>query len=75
MRYKNSAEREWDRMVLLGNKISAAKARGVCTHGWIQGPPGPAGRPTTIATCLDCGQTWPTVEEAYAANRAAIDNL
>lgn len=43
-----------------GNTIARLRKRGICTHGWIQGPPGPASKPTTVWTCHHCGKTWPT---------------
>lgn len=75
MRYKNAAELEMERMQRIGDRIGRAKAAGYCTHGWLQGPPGPASKPTNIVTCLDCGATWPTIEEAHAANKQAMRDL
>lgn len=57
-----------------GRKIAELRARGICTHGWLQGPPGPKDKPTTVVTCLDCGKVWKTLAEAYAAGRQARDN-
>jgi hypothetical protein len=46
-----------------GNKIAALRRRGICTHGWLSGPPG-----KPVITCNDCGATF----ETYAArDRAA----
>ena len=46
----------------------AARARkGICSHGWLQGPPGRADRPTKVWTCNHCGQTWNTEAESHAA--------
>ena len=75
MRYKNAAELEMERMERLGAKIAKARKAGHCTHGWLQGPPGPAGKPTTVVTCLHCGATFPDFGAAYAANREAMDAL
>ena len=76
MRYKNGAELEMERMQRIGDRMAKArKESGYCTHGWLQGPPGPVGKPTTVATCLHCGATWPTIEDAYAANKEAMRNL
>ena len=75
MRYKNAADLEQERMERLGDKISAARKRGVCSHGWLQGPPGPVGKPTSVVTCHDCGAVFPDFETAYAANRKVIDGL
>jgi len=46
----------------------AARARkGICSHGWLQGPPGPAHKPTKVWTCNHCGATWKTEAEADSA--------
>ncbi len=71
MRYKNAAELEGERMQRLGDKIAAARKRGICTHGWAQGTPGADGP----VKCLDCGATWATSEEHHAANKAAYRAL
>jgi hypothetical protein len=47
------------------NLESRLRKKGICTHGWIQGPPGPVGKPTTVATCNHCNKVWPTVEAAH----------
>ena len=75
MRYKNHAELEMERMQRIGDRIGRAKAQGYCTHGWLQGPPGPANKPTKVVTCLDCGTIFQTMDEAYAANKAAMRGL
>jgi ribosomal protein L37AE/L43A len=48
--------------------IQAANRRkhGICDHGWRQGPPGTAHKPTTIWTCHDCGATFATEAEMDA---------
>ena len=75
MRYKNGAELEMERMQRIGNRIGAAKKLSYCTHGWLQGPPGPVGKPTTVVTCNDCGAVFPDFDAAYAANKEAMRNL
>ncbi len=50
-----------------GSKIAALRARGICTHGWLQGPPG-----KPVITCLDCGATFETYAERDKASRAAM---
>ena len=45
------------------------KKRGICSHGYLLGPPGPLHKPTKIWTCGDCGQTWATEQEAHEAYR------
>lgn len=57
-----------------GRKIAALRARGICTHGWLQGPPGPASAPCSDVTCLHCGAKWATMAEAYAAGRKAMES-
>lgn len=71
MRYKNAAELMDERMHRIGDRIGRAKATGYCTHGWQQGTPGKDGP----VRCLDCGATWATQDEAYAANKDAMRNL
>lgn len=50
-----------------GNRIAALKARGVCTHGWMQGPPG-----KPVLTCLDCGREFADMREHMEARREAF---
>jgi len=64
-----------ERMQRIGDRIGKARKAGYCTHGWLQGPPGPPDKPTKVATCLHCGAIWPTMDEAYAANKEAMRNL
>lgn len=54
------------------NRESRLRKRGICAHGWTQGPPGPPDKPTSVVTCLYCGQTWQTDAEAYAARREVL---
>lgn len=37
---------------------AALRKKGICTHGWVQGPPGPESEPRTNWKCLDCGQEF-----------------
>lgn len=55
------------RLERAGNKVAALKARGICTHGWMQGPPGKA-----VLTCLDCGQEFASECEHIEARRVAL---
>lgn len=48
------------------------KKKGICTHGWLQGPPGPPNKPTSVCTCLHCGKVWPTVEDAHEERREIL---
>lgn len=53
----------------IGNKISALRRRGICTHGWMQGPPG-----KPVLTCLDCGATFANEAEHMEARRDALNS-
>lgn len=64
--YPNAAQAKLE---AAGNKIAKLRARGICTHGWLQGPPGNATGP---AKCLDCGASFESMAAAYAANREAM---
>ena len=44
-----------------GARSSALKRRGICDHGWLQGPPG-----KPIVTCNHCGKEFASFEAAYA---------
>lgn len=46
---------------------------GICTHGRLQGPPGPKSKPTNVCTCLHCGKTWPTTEEAHEERQEILN--
>jgi hypothetical protein len=54
------------------NRETRLRRQGICTHGWLQCPPGPASKPTKVVTCLHCGQTWATEDEAHEARREAL---
>jgi len=68
----NAADIEMAQLQAAANHESRLKKRGICTHGWLQGPPGPVNKPTNICTCLHCGKTWPTVEDAYKERRELL---
>ena len=57
------ADLEMAELTASANRISRLRKRGICTHGWVQGPPGPAGKPTSIWTCHDCGKTFQSEAE------------
>lgn len=54
------------------NHESRLRKRGICTHGWIQGPPGPPNAPTTVWTCNYCGKVFPTEQAIHAARNSAL---
>lgn len=64
--YPDAAQAKLERA---GRKIDALKARGICTHGWMQGPPGKA-----VLTCLDCGREFASHEEHMQARREAFNS-
>lgn len=68
---RGQADRLQRQLEAAGNRVADLRARGICTHGWLQGPPGPPGTPGP-ATCNHCGEVFPSMEAAYAANRAAM---
>jgi len=53
------------------NASAARRRRGICDHGWTQGPPGQASSPTTVWTCLDCGKVFQTEAELRNAQAQA----
>lgn len=55
------------------NRETRLKRRGICAHGWLQGPPGPKHAPTKVCTCLDCGKTWATTDEAHEERRLILE--
>lgn len=62
--YPDAAQRKLERA---GNRISELRKRGICTHGWMQGPPGKA-----VLTCLDCGRQFASTAEHEEARREAL---
>jgi len=54
------------------NREARLRRKGICSHGWLQCPPGPPDKPTTVVTCLHCGQVFKTEAEAYEAKREAL---
>ncbi len=64
--YPDAAQAKLER---IGRKLDALKKRGICTHGWMQGPPG-----KPILTCLDCGCEFTTHAEHEAARKEAFNS-
>lgn len=68
---RGTADRLTRQFEAAGNRIADLRKQGICTHGWLQGPPGPIGTPGK-ATCLHCGEVFPSTDAAHAAGRAAM---
>lgn len=51
----------------LGDKIAELKAQGVCSHGWLETPPGQA-----QTVCLDCGARFNSFQDAMRAGREIL---
>lgn len=67
-RNPDGAQRKLERA---GNRVAALRARGICTHGWIQGTPGDDNGP---AKCLHCGQQFANTQAAWEAGRDVMNN-
>jgi hypothetical protein len=52
-------------------RSAALRRRGICSHDWIQGPPGPPQRPTKLWTCNQCGKVFAS-EAALEAEREEL---
>ena len=57
------ADLEMAELTASANHHAALRKRGLCTHGWRQGPPGPWHKPTTVWTCLHCGKVFQSEAE------------
>ena len=51
----NDTDIELHDLTTAAHTIGRLKRKGICFHGWRQGPPG-----KPVCTCLDCGKTWPS---------------
>jgi hypothetical protein len=51
----------------LGDKIANLKAQGICSHGWLKTLPG-----QQKTTCLDCGATFDSFEQALNRGREIL---
>lgn len=54
----------------IGRRLSSLQKRGICSHGWMQGPPG-----KPVLTCLDCGVTFASKADHYAARDRVLNLL
>ena len=61
------ADFEMAELQRVGNLASALRKRGICTHGWLQGPPG-----KQVTTCLHCGKEFASSEEAFQEGRRLL---
>lgn len=50
-------------------RLARLRKLGYCDHGWYQGPPGPAGNPTSVFTCHHCGKVFKTEAELIEDGR------
>lgn len=70
------ADQEMAALEAAGRRDARLRARGVCSHGWIQGAPGndPGLFDRSPVRCLHdgCGATFATGLDWYAARRAAL---
>jgi len=57
------------------NRSAALRKRGICDHGYIQGPPGHRQAPRSDWLCLDCGKTFATEAELEASREAAREAM
>ena len=67
-----SADLEMAELTAGARREARLRKAGNCAHGWLQGPPGPVGKPTAVVTCLHCGQVFADFEDAYAARKEAL---
>lgn len=67
------ADIEMAELTAAANKESRLRKRGICAHGWIQGPPGPWNKPTTVWTCQDCGKVFQSENDLMEERRNLLD--
>lgn len=61
------ADIEMAQLTAMGNHAAKLRKRGICTHGWMQGPN--AARGVKVLTCLDCGKEFPGGDAEHQAER------
>lgn len=64
------ADIEMSELIAAGNRSAELRRKGLCDHGWLQGP---AGSRDSKVHCNDCGAVFDSFEDAYAAHAAAIN--
>ena len=66
------ADIEMAQLTRAANRESRLRKRGICTHSWFQGPPGPTTNPTNVYTCHHCGKVFKTQDELMADRNKAL---
>ena len=69
------ADLEMAQLTESANRTARMRKRGICDHGWIQGPPGRPDAPRTDWLCHHCGATFATeamLEDAREQAREAM---
>ena len=61
------ADIEMAELTAVANTAARLRKRGICSHGWMQGPPG-----NPVLTCLDCGKEFPGGDAEHWAERNRI---
>ena len=61
------ADIEQAELEALGDLAAKRAKQGICTHGWVQGPPG-----KPVITCLYCGETFASDAAWHTAYKAAL---
>lgn len=54
----------------MGRTLARLQKRGICAHGWTQGPPG-----KPVLTCLDCGATFADAAEHQATRDEVLEGI
>jgi hypothetical protein len=67
------ADLEMAELTASAKRETRLRRAGICAHGWLQGPPGPDHKPTSVVTCLDCGAVFASEADAHEARREALE--
>ena len=59
------ADFEYNGILATAKREQVLARKKICSHGWLQGPPGPPGKPTNVVTCHYCGKVFADFDEAY----------
>lgn len=62
-----TADYQQAKLERLGDKIAELTRQGICSHGWLQTPPG-----QHKTTCLDCGAIFQSFDAAMRAGREIL---
>lgn len=60
------ADIEMAELTAAANRDASLRRKGLCRHSWLQGPPGPAHKPTKVWTCHHCGKVFQSEAELFA---------